>query len=186
MYRRLRIGLASLLFTLIVCTQQYAECKVHSNQIKTVVKHKFKKKVNNVSERSHHQKYNGKNLVRTARQFVGTRYKPGGKTPAGFDCSGFAYFIFKRYGIYLPSSSSEIAHVGKRIELKKAKQGDLIFFKGENKKDKHAGHVGIVVSKPEEPVKFIHSSSSKGIRYDDLETNPYFKSRFMFVRRVEG
>jgi cell wall-associated NlpC family hydrolase len=129
-------------------------------------------------------KSNAKSLVKLAKQFVGTRYKAGGKTPSGFDCSGFAYFLFKRFDVYLPSSSSEMAKIGTKVKLKKARPGDLIFFKGENKNDRHAGHVGIVVSSPGNLIKFIHSSTSKGICYDYLETNPYFYNRYMFVKRL--
>jgi cell wall-associated NlpC family hydrolase len=62
--------------------------------------------------------------------------------------------------------------------------GDLIFFKGSDISQKKVGHVGIVVSKKKEPIKFIHAGS-KGVAISQLN-EPYFKSRFKIIRRIKG
>lgn len=122
-------------------------------------------------------------LVQTAKKHIGIRYKSGGKNPeVGFDCSGFTAFVFKIHNLSLASTASEQANQGKAIFLKDAQKGDLIFFKGGNANDTKIGHVGIVVSNENEPVKFIHASSTKGIIVSQLEEK-YFKIRFIKLRR---
>jgi murein DD-endopeptidase / murein LD-carboxypeptidase len=122
-------------------------------------------------------------LVNFARQFVGLPYKATGKTPEGFDCSGFSFYCFKAYGIYLPYSSTDQATLGKEIPEVEAEAGDLIFFQGQDINDKTVHHVGILVNKKGEKLHFIHSSTSHGVRYDTLDS-PYYKPRFVNIKRV--
>ncbi len=122
-------------------------------------------------------------LIEKANKQIGVKYKLGGNTPSGFDCSGFTFYIFNQVGIVLPNRSADQAKIGKWIAQNDAQKGDLIFFKGSDKKSKEAGHVGIVIENKQGNISFVHASSSKGIRKDDL-TVAYFKERFMFVKRV--
>jgi len=59
----------------------------------------------------------------------------------------------------------------------------LILFKGRNRRSKNIGHVGIVISEKGEPVKFIHSSVSDGVRIDKLDAE-YYKNRFVKTVRL--
>jgi hypothetical protein len=43
--------------------------------------------------------------------------------------------------------------------------------------------VGIVISKPGEPVRFIHSSVGDGVRIDRMDAD-YYRKRFIRVARV--
>jgi hypothetical protein len=109
-------------------------------------------------------------------------------TPYGenkLDCSGFIRFIFQPFGIVLPYYASEIAEKGREIALKEAKPGDLIFFGGAGENDKNPNHVGMIISVKGKEIEFIHSSSSKGV-IQNKNTEPYFKKRFLFVRRIFG
>jgi len=36
-------------------------------------------------------------MINHAKEFMGLRYRRGGKTPKGFDCSGFTGYIFKQF-----------------------------------------------------------------------------------------
>ncbi|MBY0427532.1 MAG: C40 family peptidase, partial [Cytophagales bacterium] len=99
------------------------------------------------------------------------------------DCSGFCLFVFKEFGIELPRKSDEQAKMGKQIPVSQAQKGDLIFFKGSDKNKPVVGHVGIIVSYPGERLKFIHSSTSKGIIYDYLDVK-YFSERLVSVKRL--
>ena len=44
-------------------------------------------------------------LLSFARQFTGLRYRRGGKTPKGFDCSGFTGYVFRQFGVNLHADS---------------------------------------------------------------------------------
>lgn len=172
-------------FFLTACGQQQApQSELLTDSQSFSLKYRFNKNINYTLEPLYFPLYHPDSLVKLSNNYIGTRYQDGGKTPNGFDCSGFTFFIHKQFGIYLPNSSALMAQIGVEIDLDNALPGDLIFFKGENKRDKYAGHVGIVVSKPGEPMRFIHASTSRGIRYDLLENNVYFLPRFMFVKRI--
>ena len=130
------------------------------------------------------QLFDPDSLIHHAAKFIGKRYKYRGTSPkTGFDCSGFVLYNFRRYKIILPHSSYEQIKYGEQIEKNEAKAGDLIFFKGRSTKSKMAGHVGIVISVTENVVKFIHSSTSLGVRYDYTNAN-YYKIRFLGIRRL--
>ncbi len=122
------------------------------------------------------------NIVRYAKTFTGTRYKFGGTTKKGMDCSGLVYVSFKKEKIQLPRVSRDMAKKGKRIPVAKAKKGDLLFFKT-NKNRTVINHVGLVVENKRGTLFFIHSTSSKGVLVSSLDEK-YWKRAFVEVRRV--
>jgi cell wall-associated NlpC family hydrolase len=122
-------------------------------------------------------------LIQYAFSFSGKRYRRGGTTINGFDCSGYTMMVFKKFGIKLPHSSAAQSLVGIEVSRKQIRKGDLIFFRGRNSRRRGVGHVGIVISEKGEPVKFIHSSTSSGVRVDLLES-PYYKKRYIKTTRV--
>ena len=77
-------------------------------------------------------------IVKTTRQFLGTPYLWGGKTPYGFDCSGLIQAVFKANGIELPRDSNKQAEffANYKIDEKNIESGDLLFF-GENNEVTH-------------------------------------------------
>jgi hypothetical protein len=130
------------------------------------------------------QFFDADSLLRHARKFIGKKYRYRGISPkTGFDCSGYVLYNYKRHGIHLPHSSYEQIKYGEKVTIAEAKAGDLIFFKGRSTKSKMAGHVGIVVEVIGNSVKFIHSSTSLGVRYDFTHAN-YYKTRFLQIRRL--
>lgn len=118
-----------------------------------------------------------------ADNFLGTRYRGGGKCPKGFDCSGFVMFVFKKFGYETPASSSAIRSVGQEVKKTEARPGDIIYFTGRNSRSKRPGHVGIVWQIQNGVIYFIHASVNKGISFSNNET-AYYKKRFLGVRRV--
>jgi len=86
-------------------------------------------------------------LSTLAHKLIGAAYKSPGRSPSGFDCSGFAFYCFREHSIYLPYSSHEQAKIGKPISTSEGEAGDLIFFQGYDLNDKSVHHVGILVIK---------------------------------------
>lgn len=116
-------------------------------------------------------------LKKTADSYLGIRYKYGGTTRKGIDCSGLIWRVFKDVGHkdFERISSSELYKRGKSVSRKNLKQGDLCFF-GPGRR---VNHVGIYMGNN----KFIHASSSKGVTYSSLD-NVYWKPRLIGFRRI--
>jgi len=125
----------------------------------------------------------GDSIVQYAMSFKGKSYKRGGTTIKGFDCSGYTMTVYRKFGVKLPHTSAGQGLVGIDISKKNARKGDLIFFRGRNASSTRIGHVGIIVSEKDDPILFIHSSTSDGVRVDRLES-PYYKKRYVKVVRV--
>lgn len=123
------------------------------------------------------------NVINYAKKHLHIRYRSGGTSPKGFDCSGFTRFCFSKFGISLPHSSAAQGEVGHSIDKAEAQPGDLIFFKGHSAGGSRIGHVGMITEVVGNKIKFIHSAWSGGIRYDYLHAS-YYQRRFMGVRRV--
>jgi len=117
-------------------------------------------------------------LINYAYTFLGDRYRRGGTGVKGFDCSGFTLTVFKKFGIKLPHTSAGQGLVGYEVNLKNIMKGDLILFRGRNRRSRRIGHVGIVISEKGQPVRFIHSSTSEGVRIDRLDYD-YYKKRYV-------
>lgn len=122
-------------------------------------------------------------VISFAKEHLSTRYRSGGTTTRGFDCSGFTRFCYNKFGIALPHSSAAQGHVGEAIDKDAAQPGDLILFKGHSAGGHRIGHVGMITEVIGNQIKFIHSAWSGGVRYDYLHAN-YYQRRFMGIRRV--
>lgn len=124
-----------------------------------------------------------KDVISFAKDHLAIRYRSGGTTTHGFDCSGFTRFCYKHFGISLPHSSAAQGHVGEAISKDEAQPGDLILFKGHSAGGHNIGHVGLITEVIGDQIKFIHSAWNGGVRYDYLHAS-YYQRRFMGVRRV--
>lgn len=123
-------------------------------------------------------------LIGYARQFLGRPYRRGGKGPAGFDCSGFTSYVFRKFDIQLAASSSAQFRQGHPVATPDIRPGDLLFFSGRGTRS-GVGHVGMAVEvESDGTVIFIHSATSGGIRYDRYPDGGYYSSRYMGARRM--
>lgn len=124
-------------------------------------------------------------IVHLAMSFRHVPYEYAGKTPEGFDCSGFTFYVYQQVGIDIPGSSRTQYGYGESVRPDEVQKGDLVFFTSPS--DNSAiGHVGIVISEQgNDPSYFIHSSSGKadGVTIDSL-THPYYATRLVGARRV--
>jgi len=118
-------------------------------------------------------------IIATAKKYLGTRYKFGGSTPKGFDCSGFTSYVFKQHGISLPRATTGQATVGTKVSKSDLQPGDLVIFSNTYKSG--PSHAGIYLGDGQ----FIHSSSagSGGVIISSINTN-YYTRHFSYGRRV--
>jgi len=120
-------------------------------------------------------------IAKTAKSLLNTNYKFGGKSTNGFDCSGFTQYVFKKaINIKLASSSRLQSKQGKKIKLKKALPGDLIFFKKSGK----INHVGIIYKIDKKSTWVIHSTTSKGVILEDINRSSYWRNKVSTIKRV--
>lgn len=122
------------------------------------------------------------NIVNNAKEYNGVRYKYGGTTSKGMDCSGLICKAFESENIALPRTSLAMSKHGSAIDLDMVQKGDLLFFQT-NKNKKVVNHVGLVVESLPGVVEFIHSTSSKGVIISNLNET-YWRLAFHEARRV--
>jgi len=115
-------------------------------------------------------------LESTVDKLVGIKYRYGGTTTKGFDCSGFTSYVFNKVGIKLLRSSREQATMGIKVDRDDLRPGDLVFF---NTFGKRISHVGIYLGDG----KFVHSSSKRGVRISSM-SEKYYVKRYVTSRRV--
>jgi len=115
-------------------------------------------------------------LYRQFHEWKGTKYRLGGMSKKGVDCSAFVQLTYKsKFGINLPRTTRIQSTRGVPIPEQKLETGDLVFFKtGVNDQ-----HVGIFL----EDRKFLHASSSKGVMISSLDDS-YWSRKFWTARRI--
>lgn len=122
-------------------------------------------------------------VIGNARTYIGTPYKWGGNDKRGIDCSGLLVRSFESVGMKLPRTTSLQIDLGKKVSLKKSKDGDLVFF-AFGKSKRKVTHVGLVSNrKNNSDIKFIHASSSKGVIETQL-IRDYYLNRIRKIKRV--
>lgn len=117
-------------------------------------------------------------LLELAAKHLGTPYRYGGQSPGGFDCSGFAKYVFDQIGIQLPRTAAAQAQVGVEVPRDQLMPGDLVYFRcGGGQID----HVGIYAGNNQ----FIHSSSPRngGVIYSSLSEG-YYARYYSGARRI--
>ena len=120
-------------------------------------------------------------IVAEAEKYIGITYHYGGKTPSpGFDCSGFLTYVFGQKGLPIRGSSKTLAKMGRKKSINAVETGDLAFF-GSNGK---VTHVALVVDQQDQQLRVIHSTSTGGVRIDDVFSSSYWKSKYLFSRSI--
>ena len=115
-------------------------------------------------------------LIKEALSHRNVRYRWGGASRSGFDCSGLTlYVIKKKRGVSLPHSARAQARLGVKVARKNLQPGDLVFFRTYRRS---ISHVGIYIGQN----KFVHASGrGRGVRVDTL--TGYYDKRFVTARR---
>lgn len=114
--------------------------------------------------------------INAGYQHLGVPYRTAGKTPKGFDCSGFVSWAYGQAGQSIPSHTEGLRHVGTKVSYSEAQPGDLIFF-DTYKRD---GHVAIYLGGGQ----FLGSQNSTGLAVASV-SNTYWSKAFKgHVRRI--
>jgi len=121
----------------------------------------------------------GREIVHTAYTYRGARYRRGGLSSRGFDCSGFVKYVYATKGISLPHSSRDMYSCGTPVAKSDLREGDVVFFA--NTYRRGISHVGMYIGNGE----FIHASTSRGgVRVDKLD-DAYFRNKYAGARRIK-
>jgi cell wall-associated NlpC family hydrolase len=112
-------------------------------------------------------------------KWYGANYRLGGQDKSGIDCSGFAQKLYSEvYGIDLSRTAREQFSDSKHIKkLKKAEEGDLVFF---HINSKRITHVGVYLAND----YFVHASTSNGVIISNLNEE-YYHKHFAGAGRIE-
>ena len=84
---------------------------------------------------------NGRDVLRLARDYLGSRYLWAGMSKAGIDCSGLTYRVFRQLGVVLPRDAADQSRIGKPVRRGNLRRGDVVFFGRGSWTNIH--HVGI-------------------------------------------
>lgn len=110
------------------------------------------------------------------KTWKGVKYKYGGTTKRGVDCSAFVQRAFKdNLNIKIPRTTKLQSKVGYEVPMQDIELGDLVFFKTGYK----TRHVGIYLGEG----KFLHASTKRGVTISRLD-NPYYSKHFWKIQRV--
>ena len=117
-------------------------------------------------------------LLDVVDEWYGVRYRSGGNTKSGVDCSGFTLAVYTAmYGLAIPRVSREQYRTSRKISTTELQEGDLVFF---NTTGRGVSHVGVYLGNN----KFIHASVSRGVMVNDLFESYYLK-RFVGAGRID-
>jgi cell wall-associated NlpC family hydrolase len=109
----------------------------------------------------------GDALVAVAMSVRGARYRYGGATPAGFDCSGLVFYAHRQLGLTVPRTSRDQAESAGLVKPRKLRRGDLVFFKIRSSR---VNHVGIYIGKH----RFVHApGAGKPVTVNSLDDEFY-------------
>lgn len=107
----------------------------------------------------------------------GVKYRMGGISKSGVDCSGFVYTTFReQFELILPRTTQLQMMAGREVQKYQLQPGDLVFFKTDVK----VRHVGIYIDDGD----FLHASTKRGVMISNLD-DYYWSGRFLRARRVQ-
>lgn len=108
-------------------------------------------------------------------KWEGVKYKLGGESKNGIDCSAFIKKAFEeKFDLEMPRTTTLQSEIGKEIDKNELEVGDLVFFR-----TGRSNHVGIYI----ENGKFMHASTKVGVTISDLN-NSYFNKNYWKAQRI--
>ncbi|MCA1793778.1 MAG: C40 family peptidase [Desulfotignum sp.] len=120
-------------------------------------------------------------ILQEVFKHIGVRYKRGGSTKSGMDCSGFVRLVYRHiFHVDLPyvAASQSRLSIFNDIPFEGLRTGDLIYFSRTPKKEK-INHVGIYLADGD----FAHAIEAKGVTVSSLSM-PHWKVRVKKIKRI--
>jgi lipoprotein Spr len=118
-----------------------------------------------------------KELLEGIDKWYGTKYRMGGTTKNGIDCSAFVCAVYLSvFGATLPRTAKDQYQFTRRVPRTELKEGDLVFFNTRG----GVSHVGIYLQNN----KFAHASTAYGVTISDM-FDPYYLQHFIGAGRVK-
>jgi peptidoglycan DL-endopeptidase CwlO len=108
-----------------------------------------------------------------ALQYLGVPYVWGGASPSGFDCSGFAMYVYAQVGVSLPHHAASQYGMGTPVSKEQLQPGDLVFFNG-------LGHMGIYIGGGQ----FIHAPHTGDVVKISSLSDSWYASTWVGARRL--
>ncbi len=109
-------------------------------------------------------------------EWFGTKYRMGGTTKKGIDCSAFTGNLLSSvYSFCMPRTAREQYKICENINKDELMAGDLVFFNTRG----GVSHVGVYLTNN----RFVHSSSSQGVVISNLDDS-YYSKKFIGGGRV--
>lgn len=108
----------------------------------------------------------GQRAAAIALRQLGTPYRYGGQTPAGFDCSGLVHYAYGQAGKSVPRTTGALWSRTLPVRRDELRAGDLLFFSIDGKMQ----HVGLYVGEG----RFAHApSSGRTVTVESLSADFY-------------
>jgi len=155
-----------LLFSLFILCQS---CKIFHNTSRIF-------HVNKESGNFNHEELDL--LFKQGFSYVGVPYRIGGTDKHGLDCSGLLFIMYQSSFFQIPRTTSQQLEFGLPVSINQIQRGDWVFFSNSSGT---INHVGIVSSIKKDSILFLHASTSKGVREDELLRGYWHKS---FVKAI--
>ncbi len=160
-----------LLVLLMMCC--LAGCSTTLFQKRKVI---YAPSIKNTSSSVQHSTVKQK-LLSQYREWKGTRYRDGGVSKKGVDCSGFVQITFKaKLGVDVPRETDQQVRIGRFVAKDNLLSGDLVFFKT----GFFSRHVGIYLGE----TRFLHASSTKGVTISSLREE-YWADNYWQAKRIK-
>ena len=114
-------------------------------------------------------------------KWLDTRYRYGGTTEKGIDCSAYTGTLLSDvYGLDVPRTSRAQYQESEKVEKENLQQGDLVFFHT-TRRGRGVSHVGLYLGNG----YFTHAGSSSGVTISNLEDS-YWSSKFLGGGRLSS
>ena len=118
----------------------------------------------------------GERAAAVALDQVGVRYRYGGESPQGFDCSGLVHYAYNQAGVNVPRTTTQLWAAAANVDRADLRAGDVLFFRIDGK----MSHVGIYLGEK----RFVHApQSGRSVSVASLDA-PFYRKALLRAGRL--